>query len=118
MKGMIILQGDEEGKKLFMDVFYKRNKCLILKNESFNCPDFIIEQTINSECFPDYFFISTGIDCETTKYLQDYYPFYIVKVFPYAYKIVNNYKDGKFLLGCKSDSFESDVNKVLRLVSI
>ena len=119
MRGMIILQGDEEGKDIFMDVFYKKNVALVFGQRLFNEEDSVIDEALSSRYFQsDYFLIATGIDCKTTQYLQDYYPFYVVKIIPLAYKIVSNYKNGRFLLGCKSDSFESDVNEVLRLVSI
>jgi hypothetical protein len=120
MRGLIILQGDEEGKKKFIEeingrflLYYWENTC--------EFKDELIDSILHPSA-PDenYFNIFDNVDCETTKYLQDYYPFYIVKILPlsWKHKIVDNYCDGKFLLSCESDSFESDMNEVLRLISI
>jgi len=120
MKGMIILQGDEEGKNIFIEKSMNMIDGDIEIYEGTNVFRFIdnVDEYIHG-FFDNKFVIFKSSDCETTKYLQDYYPFYVIKVESNMLnKAENNFRNGKFLLGCKSDSFDSDMNEVLRLVSI
>lgn len=123
MRGMIILQGDEEGQYLFMEKLnkIKKSKNLIFYGKIINeFSDLLLNELIEAtEEYVGFNIVAKGLDCKTTKYLQDYHSFYVVKVNScMCNNVENNYRDGKFLLGCKSDSFESDIDEVLRLISI
>ena len=120
MRGMIILQGDEEGKNIFIDELNGKFLLYVWKDTHM-----FKDELINTIIYPNIYHekridIFDNVNCEMTKYLQDYYPFHIVKILPlsWTHKIVDNYCNGKFLLSCKSDSFGTDVMEVLRLVSI
>ena len=122
MSGMIILQGDEDGKKTFIKEVEKKDKIFRFKigevSKWKNIEFEYFDVDLSKGFFRDYHLVLDNVDCENIKFLQDYHPFYIVKVNYLGGKVDNNYKDGKFILGCKSDSFESDVCEVLRLISI
>ncbi|MEI7907801.1 MAG: tRNA pseudouridine synthase A, partial [Bacteroidota bacterium] len=46
----------------------------------------LIELAMQSaKYYENHNIILTNVDCETTKYLQDYYPFYIVKILPLSW---------------------------------